>query len=108
MDTENKATLSLQGRSDEAAVAVRMLAARKLAGLSQKDLSEKVGRRISNISNIERAKNLPGWGVMLYFHHSHRVDVNFLMTGAYAQLPGDVQEVLFPLLDQISKETDLL
>lgn len=108
MDTDKKATLSLMGRSDEAAVAIRMLAARKLAHLSQKELAGKVSRQVSNISNIERAKNLPGWGIMLFFHHSHRIDVNFLMTGAYAQLPGDVQEELFPILDQICKETDLL
>lgn len=108
MNTYDKGALTLLGRSDEVAVAIRMRAARKVAGLSQQELADRVGRRISNISNVERAKNLPGWGMMLYFHHSHRIDLNFIMTGAYAQLPGDVQEVLFPALREVTEATDLL
>lgn len=108
MNTTDKTAVAFTGRSDEVAVAIRMKAARLVANLSQKELANAVDRQISNVSNVERAKNLPGWGIMLYFHHAHRIDVNFLMTGNYAQLPGDVQSEIFPHLVDIVKATNLL
>ena len=104
----DKDSLTLLGRSDIAASAIRMRAARLAAGLSQQALADAMGQRISSISNIERAKNFPGWPTMVFLYKEHRVDVNFLVTGNYAQLPADVQASLLSQLVQIHATTDLL
>ncbi len=108
MNTKEKSALAFQGRSDTVAVAIRMKAARLFAGLSQQELADAVKRQVSNISNIERAKNLPGWSIMLFLHHEHRINVSFIMTGDYAQLPGDVQDGIFEHSREIVAKTDLL
>jgi transcriptional regulator with XRE-family HTH domain len=41
-------------------IAVRLRAIRKARGLSQDDLATLIDRSVDAISNIERAKNLPG------------------------------------------------
>ncbi|QIZ79798.1 helix-turn-helix domain-containing protein [Thalassovita gelatinovora] len=108
MNTDDKNKLALAGRSDNAAVAIRAKAARLFAELSQEDLANALDRRVSNISNIERGRSLPNWKMMLYFYHQHRVDLNFIVAGSYAQLPGDVQTGLFHELEKIVATTDLL
>lgn len=104
----DKNTLAMAGRSDVIATAIRMKAARLAAGLSQDALADAMGQGISSISNIERARNFPGWPILIYFFEEHRVDLNFLVTGAYSQLPGDVQERLFSQLVRIHADTTLL
>ena len=41
-------------------IAIRLRAIRKARGLSQDDLAAMIDRSVDAISNIERAKNLPG------------------------------------------------
>ena len=108
MDIDQKNKLALSGRSDATAVAIRTKAARLFAGLSQEDLAQTVDRRVSNISNIERGRNMPGWPLLLVFYQQYRVDLNFIVAGAFSQLPGDVQDGIFSELEKIVATTDLL
>lgn len=108
MEKSRKNLLALTGRSDNAAVAIRTKAARLFAGLSQEGLAGAINRGVSNVSNIERGRNLPGWSMLLVLYEQYRVDLNFIVTGAYSQLPGDVQDGLFAKLETIVATTDLL
>lgn len=88
-----------------AACAIRLKAARLAVNLSQKELAEALGlKRTTNISNMELALSYPNREVMAYFFTEHRIDFNFLMSGHYSQLPGDVQAALFPALEVSNTE----
>lgn len=108
MNTDRKTQLALTNRSDIVAAAIRVRAARLTAGLSQKKLADIFNRRTSWISNIERARAFPPWGVMVFFQREHRIDLNFLVLGLYSQLPADLQDDLFRNLEMVVSETDLL
>ncbi len=36
--------------------------------------------------------------VVRFLYRQHRIDYNFILNGDFAQLPGDVQDRLFPFL----------
>lgn len=80
------------------AAAIRVRAARLMAGLTQSQLSSITGVGPTTISNIEKGMQFPSRKVLQYFYHEHRLDFNFMMAGLYAALPGDVQERIFPFL----------
>ncbi|WP_312531934.1 helix-turn-helix transcriptional regulator [Paracoccus sp. (in: a-proteobacteria)] len=99
MNTDQKERLAHKGKMGMAACAIRLKAARMAVGLSQKQLADALGlKRTTNISNMELAQSFPNREIMAYFFSEHRIDFNFLMSGHYAQLPGDVQDALFPAL----------
>ncbi|MEL7090235.1 MAG: helix-turn-helix transcriptional regulator [Pseudomonadota bacterium] len=102
------ATLSRQGKFDNVSAAIRLKAAREFAQLSQKELGDATGRTVSNISNMENARSFPALEVMMYLWNSHRVDVNFMVGGAYSQLPSDVLVGLMDALASVTETTDLL
>lgn len=108
MDTMEKQHFALKGRTDIAAAAIRVTAARRYAGLTQPELSGALNRGVSAISNTERARSFPPWDLMVYFLKEHRIDINFIVAGEYAQLPADVQEHLFDELKSVHDKTDLL
>lgn len=107
MNSELKERLALTGRMDIAACSIRLKAARFAANLTQKQLADVLGlKRTTNISNMELALSYPNREVMSYFFREHRIDFNFLMSGHYAQLPGDVQDRLFSALEASNSEWD--
>lgn len=108
MNTVDKNTLAMTGHSDVVSTAIRMKAARLAAGMSQDNLANAMGQRTSSISNIERARNFPGWPILIYFFEQHRIDLNFLVTGAYSQLPGDIQDLVFSQLVNVHAGSTLL
>ena len=83
-----------------------MRAARKVAGLSQKEIAVVAGVKNTVISNAEAGETLATRPAMSYYYRAHRIDFNFLMNGDFAQLPGDVQEALFPALEAATSEWD--
>lgn len=107
MTSDEKEALARTGDMGIAACAIRLRAARHVASLTQTQLASALGwKRTTNISNMEKAHTYPNREVMSYFFREHRIDFNFLMSGHYAQLPGDVQERLFPALEVASNEWD--
>lgn len=107
MNTEQKQALARTGDLSIVACAIRLKAARLMSGQSQMEVARHLGlKRTTNISNMELALSHPNREIMSYFFREHRVDFNFLMSGHYAQLPGDVQERLFPALEVATNEWD--
>ena len=108
MTTEDYPELSMMNRTDIIAASIRLRAARKFAGIGQEALGDAIGRSVSNISNMERARSFPALEAIMYLWNNHRVDANFIVAGHYAQLPADVlPDLMRSLADEISK-TDLL
>ncbi len=106
MQLDQKIALAMTGDDSKKAQAIRLRAARMLAGLGQEELARQVGVGKSAISNMELAVSYPSLPVMRYFYRGHRVDFNFFMNGDFAQLPGDVQEQIFPQLETAHSEWD--
>lgn len=107
MNTDQKEKLARTGDMNIVACAIRLRAARVVAKLTQQQLAEALGnKRSTNISNMEKALSFPNREVMRFFFREHRIDFNFMMSGHYAQLPGDVQDQLFPALEAASSEWD--
>lgn len=107
MNSDQKQRLAHTGDIGIVACAIRLRAARIAVGLSQLQLAHSLGlKRTTNISNMEQALTYPNRELMSYFWREHRIDFNFLMSGQYAQLPGDVQDLLFPALEAANNEWD--
>lgn len=106
MDFEQKQRLAWSGDMGLAACAVRLRAARHVAGLQQKEMAEECGVSKTVYNNAEAGSTYPNRAVMKHFYRAYRIDFNFLMNGDFAQLPGDVQERLFPALESANAEWD--
>lgn len=104
MNYEEKKTLARTDDLSKEAAALRLTAARRAAGLSQDQLGKAAGIKKAAISNAENAQSYAGRSVMIHLYRQHRIDLNFLVTGDFAQLPGDVQDRLFAELASISRE----
>ncbi|SIT11327.1 helix-turn-helix domain-containing protein [Paracoccus saliphilus] len=105
MNSEQKHSLAHTGDMGIVACAIRLKAARYAANLMQTELARSLGlKRTTNISNMEKAHTFPNREIMSYFFKEHRIDFNFLMSGHYSQLPGDVQDRLFPALEVANSE----
>lgn len=108
MDTKQREALALTRDDGLKAAAIRLRAARKLAGLGQAELGAKVGKGKASISNCEHGLSFPSRAVMVYLFREHRVDFNFLIHGEFAQLPADVRDGLFETLVDAHNEWDQL
>lgn len=106
MTFEQKEILARTRDASLEAAAARLLAARRVTGLTQAELGEFGGVKKAAIANAEKARAYPGRGVLLYLHREHRIDFNFMIAGEFVQLPQDVQERLFSALVETSKEAD--
>lgn len=107
MDIDQKHTLAWTGDVGLKANAIRLLAARKAAGFTrQKDFAAACGVSVTSFNNMEKAVQFPNRKVLEYLFKAHRIDFNFTMAGHFAQLPGDVQDALFPQLVNANNEWD--
>lgn len=106
MDFETKERLALTRDDSKEAAAIRLKAARLYTGLSQEELGKRGGIRKSAINNIEKGRSYPARPLMTYLFREHRIDFNFLILGVFSQLPSDVQDQLFPMLEDVHNEWD--
>lgn len=108
MEIEQKEQLARRGDMSRAAMALRILAARKAIGLGQDQLARDMGEGMTKqkLRNAEKADNDPPKTLMRYFYRAHRIDFNFLLHGDFAQLPADVQTRLFSALEALSSGLD--
>ncbi|WP_420013313.1 helix-turn-helix transcriptional regulator [Tateyamaria sp.] len=106
MDFLTKERLAMTRDSESKAAAIRLKASRLYTGLSQDELGAMGGVKKAAINNIEKGRSFPARPLMTYLFREHRIDFNFLIYGEFAQLPSDVQERLFPLLQAVHNEWD--
>lgn len=106
MDVDQKEQLARKNDDGLEAAAIRIRAARKLAGLDQKQVAKACGLKNTVISNAENGATFPSRALMGYYFRAHRIDYNFLFMGHFAQLPGDVQDRLWPALEFATIEWD--
>ncbi|WP_323008965.1 helix-turn-helix transcriptional regulator [Paracoccus sp. (in: a-proteobacteria)] len=105
MESDKKQMLARTGDMGLEACAIRVKAARLSIGFTQLQMAEALGlSRSTNISNVEKGSQYPNREMMSWMFREHRIDFNFLMAGFYAQLPGDVQQRLFPALEVAGSE----
>lgn len=106
MDLKQKEALAHLGDMGLASTAVRLRAAILYAKMQQKDFAAACGVSATVLSNALGGLTYPGRDVMVYLYRAHRIDFNFILHGDFAQLPGDVQEHLFPALEAAASEWD--
>lgn len=87
-------------RGDTSAEAIhkRLVAARMMTGLSQKELAAKVGLKYTTFRSQEQS-GAPSVRLMSYFLAAFQVDYNFILGGDPARLPGDVLQEILKHLD---------
>lgn len=107
MDIETKARLARLNDMGHEATAIRLRAAFIASGLRQhKDLAKAAGISKTVLSNAMAGSTYPNRDLMKYLFRAHRIDFQFIMNGDFAQLPGDVQDRLFPALEVAASEWD--
>ncbi|QRZ14706.1 XRE family transcriptional regulator [Paracoccus methylovorus] len=107
MDIETKAKLARLNDMGLEATAIRLRAAFVASGLQQqKDLASAAGISKTVLSNAMAGSTYPNRDLMKYLFRAHRIDFQFMMNGDFAQLPGDVQDRLFPALEAATSEWD--
>lgn len=106
MDHDDKRRLARTGDASKSASAFRLRAARSVSGLSQEALGEAGGVKKAAISNSEKGLAFPTRSVLIFLHREFRIDLNFMIHGDFAQLPGDVQDRLFDALSALESEPD--
>ena len=83
----------LRGNTSAEAIHKRLIAARMMTGLSQKELAEKAGIKYTTFRSQEQSGS-PSVRLMSYFLGAFQVDYNFILGGDPARLPADVREAL--------------
>ena len=107
MDLDQKTRLARVNDMGLAATAIRLRAAFLVTGLRQHlELAKAAGVSKTVLSNAMAGSTYPNREVMKYLYRAHRIDFNFLMNGDFAQLPGDLQERIFPALEAATNEWD--
>lgn len=107
MDIETKARLARLNDMGNEATAIRLRAAFIASGIRQhKDLAKAAGISKTVLSNAMAGLTYPNRDLMKYLFRAHRIDFQFMMNGDFAQLPGDVQDRLFPALEAAASEWD--
>lgn len=106
MNTDHKTRLAMTGETDNSAASLRLRAARKMIGFTQEQLAEAGGVKKSAVTAMERGRSFPNRGILVFLYREYRIDFNFMIAGAYAQLPGDVQAQLFDALSDAHDELD--
>lgn len=107
MDIDTKERLAHVNDMGIEASAIRLHASRLTTPhVQQKDFADACGISKTSYNNMEKGLQFPNRAVMLYLFRAHRIDFNFLMNGSFSQLPQDVQDGLFPKLEDANNEWD--
>lgn len=97
MNIDQKEALARHRLTSNEAIAIRLRAARSLAGGTQAEFAKEVGISPTTY-NSQEMKGRPSLEVLHHLYRNYRVDYNFILYGDFLQLPGDVQNALFDAL----------
>ncbi|MFU1476356.1 XRE family transcriptional regulator [Roseovarius sp. C7] len=90
---EREKLFRLNDASDEA-VAVRLRAAREVAGFDrQRDFAKALDLNYQTYHSQEK-RGRPSPSTVRFLYRNYRIDFNFIYNGDFLQLPGDVQTAL--------------
>ncbi|WP_435988553.1 helix-turn-helix domain-containing protein [Sulfitobacter sp. SH24] len=106
MNLLDKERLARRHDDSPEACAARLRAARLLTGLNQKDAAREAGAGQTAWNNAENARNYPQLNMMRWLYRAHRVDFNFILAGEFAQLPTDVRDAIFDILESQTSVTE--
>ena len=87
-----------RGDTSPEAIHRRLVAARMMTGLTQKELAEKAGIKYTTFRSQEQSGS-PSVRLMAYFLSAFQVDFNFVLGGDPARLPADVLQAIVAHLD---------
>ena len=78
------------GDTSAEALRIRLIAARKAAGMGQKQIADAVGIAKQTYHSQE-SRGAPSIPVGRYFYRAHDIDFNYLLYGDFSQLHEDVR-----------------
>ncbi|TDK51154.1 helix-turn-helix domain-containing protein [Antarcticimicrobium luteum] len=87
-----------RGDTSPEAIHKRLVAARLMTGMSQKELAENAGIKYTTFRSQEQS-GAPSVRLMSYFLSAFQVDFNFILGGDPARLPADVLREIAKHLD---------
>ncbi|MFY0309656.1 helix-turn-helix domain-containing protein [Leisingera sp. D0M16] len=90
--------LCRRGDSSPEAIHKRLVAARLMTGLSQKEIAANAGIKYTTFRSQEQSGS-PSVRLMSYFLGAFQVDFNFILGGDPARLPADVLQEILKHLD---------
>lgn len=86
-----------RGDTSNEALRVRLIAARKVTGLEQKEIAEATGVSKQTYHSQE-SRGAPSIKTGRYYYRAHRIDFNYLFYGDFDRLPHDVRDNLIECL----------
>ncbi|MGR3599170.1 MAG: helix-turn-helix domain-containing protein [Heliomarina sp.] len=106
MNHADKERLAFTNDTGLMACAIRLRAARSVTGKQANVLAKECGVSKTVYSNAENGVSYPNRELMKHLYRAYRIDFNFMINGDFAQLPGDIQDALFPALEAAKNEWD--
>ncbi|MCB5199045.1 helix-turn-helix domain-containing protein [Loktanella sp. TSTF-M6] len=106
MDIEEKEHLTGFRKNDDGWIARRLVAARTVAGFSQKAFAEHLGIKTTTYATQEK-RGRPDMSVLRYLYRNHGIDFNFMLNGDFHHLPPTLQTALFEALASLAPDYDL-
>lgn len=89
MDFETIDRLARHGDTSPEAIHQRLVATRRMTGLTAKQLAQNAGIKYTTYVSQEKAGS-PSIRLMTYYLRAFQVDYNFILGGDPARLPADV------------------
>lgn len=101
-DLDARERLARTGDTSDEAIALRLKAAERVSGMTQKEIAAQLGLSPTTLNSQVRSGR-PSIKLMRYFYRSFRVDFNFILHGDLPQLPTNVQRELLAALGDLER-----
>lgn len=98
MDYIEQEKLTRAGDTSPVAIHHRLVATRKMTGMTSKQLAASAGIKYTTFISQEKAGS-PSVKLMTFYLKAFMVDYNFILGGDPARLPADVREAILAELD---------
>tara|TARA_R100000789_G_scaffold1441_1_gene4583 strand:- start:178 stop:516 length:339 start_codon:yes stop_codon:yes gene_type:complete len=98
MDYIKQEKLTRAGDTSPEAIHHRLVATRKMTGMTSKQLAASAGIKYTTFISQEKAGS-PSVKLMTFYLKAFMVDYNFILGGDPARLPADVREAILAELD---------
>lgn len=95
MNDRDLDTSFMTGDVSKEACGYRIGLAVKSLGVTQLELSRRIGVTSTTLNNMVKGRQIPSTKVMHFLNDKHGIDYNFVIAGIYKQLPHQVVSDLF-------------